>query len=133
VEQARFRVRVRAHPETASIVLDREAPVVGAIDRELARDGRSHRVMVSAPGYRSAEFSFRDEFSVPEVALVRDEPPPAPPTPPAPVVAVTAPPVQPAVAVAPRGRRVRAGRADAGAGAQTPAAPETGSNGVAIR
>jgi serine/threonine-protein kinase len=129
VVQARFRVRVRAQPETASIVLDREAPVVGAIDRELARDGRSHRVMVSAPGYRSAEFTFRDEFSVPEVALVRDEPPPAPPPPP--VVAVTAPPVQPAVAVAPRGRRVRAGRADAGA--PTQAAPETGSNGVAIR
>jgi len=130
-----FRVSVRAQPASASIVLDQEAPVVGFIDRALSRDGRSHRVMVSAPGYRSAEFTFRDEFSVPEVALVRDEPPPAPPPPAVAVVApVVAPVLAPAALVGPRGRRVRgerAGRADAGP--QAPAAPETGSNGVAIR
>jgi hypothetical protein len=128
---ATFRVSVRAQPATASIVLDQEAPVVGAIDRRLTRDGRSHRVLVSAPGYRNAEFTFRDQFTVPEVALVREEPPVAAP--------VVAPVVAPVAVTAPdagvrgrRGRGERPGRPPAAQG-ERPREPETGSNGVAIR
>ncbi|MFO0653060.1 MAG: protein kinase [Polyangiales bacterium] len=137
---ARFRVTTRVVPASAAITLDREAPVTGSIDRELARDGSIHRIVVSAPGYRRAEFEFRDLFSSPEIVLVREEPA-AEPTP-----AVAAPTVTDAgTVVAQRAeatdtRRGR-NRRDAGAGGgrdrnarNTQAAePETGSNGVAIR
>jgi len=128
-----FRVSVHAQPATASIVLDQEAPVVGALDRLLTRDGRAHRVLVSAPGYRNAEFTFRDTFTVPEVALVRDEPPPAPAAPAVAAPAPAAPAVAPVAARA--GRRVRGDRTARTQPAQgtQPSGPETGSNGVAIR
>ncbi len=132
---AHFRVTTRVEPASAAITLDREAPVTGSIDRELLRDGTIHRIVVSAPGYRRAEFEFRDYFSSPEIVLVREEPVAAvTPTPVAPTPAVVAPvPVAPTRPEGEGGRRGR-NRRDAGvARQQAPAEPETGSNGVAIR
>ena len=133
----RFRVTTRVEPSSAAITLDREAPVTGSIDRELLRDGTIHRIVVSAPGYRRAEFEFRDYFSSPEIVLVREEPVAAvtPPTPTA-VPTPTVTPTEPVVAARPEGEGGRRGRnrRDAGvARQQTPTEPETGSNGVAIR
>ena len=144
-----IRVSTRVTPASASIVLDQEAPVTGSIDRALPVDGREHRLVVSAPGYRREEFTFRVEFSSPEIVLARDEsvspaaPAAAPVAPAAPAEPAVAPP-PPAVEVSAAeaaARRMRGHRGDAGAARArgsrpaeaAPAAPETGSNGVAIR
>ncbi len=135
---ARFRVTTRVEPASAAITLDREAPVTGSIDRELARDGAIHRIVVSAPGYRRAEFEFRDLFSSPEIVLVREEPSGATPVVAAPVTDAGAVVAQRAEATDTRRGR---SRRDAGVGSgrersarnAQPTEPETGSNGVAIR
>jgi serine/threonine-protein kinase len=123
VAPARFRVRARVVPETAALVLDQEAPVTGSLDRELVRDGQAHRLVATAPGYRRAEFEFRDEFASPEIVLVRDEP--------APVVAQnTAAPAETATeAPTERSRRRRSRRSEH----STASSAETGANGVTIR
>ena len=72
-----FHVITRVDPPGAAISLDQEAPVTGSIDRALPIDGRIHRLVVSAPGYRRAEFSFRDHFASPEIVLVPDTQRPA--------------------------------------------------------
>jgi serine/threonine-protein kinase len=123
VAPARFRVRARVVPETAALVLDQEAPVTGSLDRELVRDGQAHRLVATAPGYRRAEFEFRDEFASPEIVLVREEP--------APVVAQNTPTPTEATPEAPtdRPRRRRSRRSERSGESSA----ETGANGVTIR
>ncbi|HJL15681.1 MAG TPA: serine/threonine-protein kinase [Sandaracinaceae bacterium LLY-WYZ-13_1] len=75
------RVRVRAEPATATFELD-GAPI-GTGPVEIPRDGRSHRLRVSAPGHRAEELRIDATRPPPSlVALAPLEPPPAPATPP---------------------------------------------------
>jgi serine/threonine-protein kinase len=124
VAQARFRVHTRVVPESAALTLDREAPVTGSIDRELVRDGATHRLVASAPGYRRMEFEFRDSFASPEIVLVREGP-----TEP---VAVAAPPVAVAPDAEPQPRRRTRTRRRNDEGSPS-GGTEIGANGVTIR
>ena len=68
---ASFRVAVDVEPPEAEITLDDEPPVQGRLDLELARDGRHHRLVVSAPGYRTRDVTFVDAPPPPRIALSR--------------------------------------------------------------
>jgi len=56
----RFTVRVRAEPASALISIDGVEIGKGRIAREFAADGRSHRLLVTAPGYESQEITFEN-------------------------------------------------------------------------
>ena len=66
-----LRVVVVATPATATLSLDAEAAVRGALDASIEVDGREHTVVVRAPGFVSQTVRFTDQPPPPRVTLVR--------------------------------------------------------------
>ncbi|MBK6534087.1 MAG: PEGA domain-containing protein [Deltaproteobacteria bacterium] len=93
-------ISVETTPSTAQIDVDGESLGAGRASRSFARDGRPHRMRVSAPGYVAAEIEFdADRRPAERIALT-----PLPAAVPVAAVAAPAPAVvaRPVVAARPR-------------------------------
>jgi eukaryotic-like serine/threonine-protein kinase len=73
-----YSVAIEALPSTALIELDGARAGVGRIQKELARDGSEHELVVSADGFEKQIVRFRDAPPPSRVEL-RASPPPPPP------------------------------------------------------
>lgn len=60
IASAEFLVQVEVAPVYAEIALDGTVVAVGQLNQTLPRDGRTHELRFSAPGYLAAELVFRD-------------------------------------------------------------------------
>lgn len=64
-----FVVSIAAEPSSAMLELDGMHAGVGRMERSLPRDGRSHVLRLSAPGFISREVTFRDVAPAPRQVL----------------------------------------------------------------
>jgi Protein kinase domain len=112
-----FRVDVTTEPTSATIELDGTRVGEGVLMRELPKNGREHRLVAHARGYREAVMRFTDEAPPPHLAL---EPEP---------VEAQAAPTEVAVPARGPGARLhphhRRGAGAAGAGAAGGAPPDS--------
>ncbi|HXU65439.1 MAG TPA: hypothetical protein VN962_27250, partial [Polyangia bacterium] len=69
---ATFSVDVSTDPPAATVELDGEPAGSGRLQRSLPRDGREHRLLVRAPGYRDREILFIDNPPPPRLTLTRE-------------------------------------------------------------
>jgi Domain of unknown function (DUF4388) len=69
-----FLVHVEAQPDQAEIRLDDQLVATRALTTRLPRDGRLHKVLVSAPGYVPELITFRDQATVEGITLERPAP-----------------------------------------------------------
>jgi hypothetical protein len=69
-----FLVHVEAQPDQAEIRLDDKLVATRALTTRLPRDGRLHKVLVSAPGYVPELITFRDQATVEGITLERPAP-----------------------------------------------------------
>jgi hypothetical protein len=66
---ARYRLDVTVSLGSAHLDLDGQTVGTGSIDRELARDGAEHTLVIAAPGFQPARFTFRDRPPPQDVTL----------------------------------------------------------------
>jgi serine/threonine-protein kinase len=70
--RAAFSVDVSTDPPAAEVELDGEPAGTGRLQRSLPRDGREHRLLVHAPGYRDREILFIDNPPPARLTLTRE-------------------------------------------------------------
>ena len=86
----RFHVDVTTAPASATLELDGVAVGAGALRVDLARDGKHHRLVARAPGFREAVVHFADQ--APPARITLESVPAAPPAPARPAAATPARP-----------------------------------------
>jgi hypothetical protein len=87
---ATYRLEVDTDPPGATVELDGIPAGVGMLSRDLPKDGREHRLVARAPGYRDAVVRFLDQPPARHIRMAADETAPPPAT--AATTATTTPP-----------------------------------------
>lgn len=93
-----YAVHVRPIPETAVIEIDGVVAGTGAVSRTYPRDGHSHTLRISAPGYETTLVTFDDQHGPPDSVALRPVGVGAAAEPPTGGVASSKPPATPHVA-----------------------------------